>query len=89
MVYGVYLGGISKHEAIAQALFLGPVGVALGASSVERVLFSGGFLEASRSRWTPLGQRLQGGAESEELGWREPKKPPQAAIGSCAFVGIV
>lgn len=62
------LGGISKHEAVAQALFLGPVGVASGASSVERVLFCGGFLEASRSRWTPLGQRLQGGAESEELG---------------------
>lgn len=68
MVYGVYLGDISKHEAITQALFLGPVGVALGASSVERVLFCGGFLEASRSRWALLGQRLQGGAESEELG---------------------
>lgn len=54
MVYDVYLGGISKHKPLSQALFLGPDGVALRASPVHRVLFCGGFLEASRRRWTPL-----------------------------------
>lgn len=53
-----------------QALFAKSVGVALEASSVERVLLCGGFLEASRSRQTFQAGKgtCKEGAKLEEQG---------------------
>lgn len=61
-----------------QALFSGSVGIALGASSVDRVLLSGGFLEASRSRQTFQAGKgtCKVGAKSEEQGSTEPERFP-------------
>lgn len=55
---------------LKQTLFSRSLGVALGASSVERVLSCGGFLEASRSRQTFQAGKgtCKEGAKSEEQG---------------------